>query len=283
MGLSTASIGLSTDSVPFAYTAKDVALYALGVGATTGELQWVYEGADKKGPVVLPTFLVVPAFGPCEKLFYKLGGNLEGLVHGAQSIELHRALKPSDTLVTQARVEAMYDWKRFAEVILRAEMKSSDGHTVGTATMSLFFRMDGGFGGEGPPKRSTPKIPDRPADWDVQEKIGENQALLYRLSGDYNPLHADPDFAKRAGFDKPILHGLCTYGYVCRALVHHGLQDGLKSFKSLNGQFRAPVFPGETLRIEGWREDSIMILRASTLQPDKTTVVFDKAFAELNP
>ncbi len=274
MALSTELAGLEGPKVSFAYTWRDAVLYALGIGAKANELEYLFE---KFGPKVMPTFAVLPAFAASEGIFDKLGGNIEGLVHGAQSLRVFRDIAPNGTLHSQARVIGAYDLKRLATVTLGVKTLDDQGELVSEAEFDLIFRFDGGFGGTTPPKKPLIKVPDRAADWRVEEHIASEQALLYRLSGDHNPLHADPELAKKVGFEKPILHGLCTYGYVARAVsanAPHG-----KKLSALNGSFQSPVLPGQTLIVEGWNEDGRVLLRATTKeQPDQ--VVFGKAFAE---
>jgi acyl dehydratase len=261
----------------FQYTWKDAVLYALSIGARREELDYLYEG---RGPKVFPTFAVVAGFEACESLYKNLGGNLTGLVHGSQSVRVHRPLPSGGDLVAHAEVKHVYDLKRMAQVVLATSTRDASGAVYAEAEMNLIFRLDGNFGGEPPPRRPDTKPPQRDADWVWQEAISREQALLYRLNGDLNPLHADPDFAEKAGFSDPILHGLCTYGMVGRAVVLRAAGGDGARLKSLSGQFRNPVFPGDTLRVEGWQEGSQVWLKAFTLE-NPSHPVFDRATAEI--
>lgn len=261
MALDPKAVGRTNEAQTFTYTWKDTVLYALGVGAKTeGELDFVFEA---NGPKVLPTFAVVPALAPSSGLLGTLGGNFMGVVHGAQGIKLHKPFAAEGTLKTMARVVGVYDLKRMAQAIVATETRDAAGDLICETEWTIIYRMDGGFGGEPPPKREDPKPPARPADWMHEEFIGRDQAALYRLSGDLNPLHVDPKISEAVGFGRPILHGLCTYGIVGRAVLKNECGGDVNRFKSLSGQFRKPVWPGDTLVVEGWKEDGRVLTRAS--------------------
>lgn len=281
MALSLQALGRK-ETQEFTYTARDTILYALGIGALENELPYLYEGEQGKGARVYPTFATVPSFPACESLFRKLEGNLHGLVHAAQSMKFHAEFPSRGTLRTEVTVSEVYDLKRMAQVILSGVTKDISGKLLAEANMTLFFRFDGNFGGEPPPKREVVKYPDRDPDWTFHQVIPKEQALLYRLNGDLNPLHADPEFAKQAGFDRPILHGLCTYGYVARAICLQGLDGNSGRLKSLSGQFRNPVRPGDTIQINGWNQSKQIWVQASVIDSEKkATVVFDRALADI--
>lgn len=238
--------------ISFTYTWKDAVLYALGIGAKKDELDYLYEG---RGPKVIPSFAVVPAFPAMFERVAKSGGDLSMVVHGAQRVRLRQALPPGGTLSTIAKIRGIYDMRKFAILLVDTETKDATGNVLFDTTSQIIFRGEGGFGGEPPPKE--PKVvevpKDKPADFRIEEKTSPEQALLYRLSGDENPLHADPEFAARVGFDQgPILHGLCTYGYMVRHVAKGACGGDATKIRGFEGQFRRPVWPGDTLVTEGW-------------------------------
>lgn len=238
--------------IPFSYTWKDAALYALGVGAKKAELDYLYEG---RGPKVLPSFAVVPAFPAMFERVAKTGGDLTMVVHGAQRVRLTGALAPSGTLSTRAKIRGIYDMRKFAILLVDTETTDASGAHLFDTTSQIIFRGEGGFGGEPPPKEPKEiEIPKgQPADFRIEEVTSAEQALLYRLSGDLNPLHADPEFAARVGFEQgPILHGLCTYGYMVRHVAQGACGGDATKITGFEGQFRRPVWPGDTLVTEGW-------------------------------
>ncbi len=231
---------------------KDTALYALGVGAKREELDWLYEG---RGPKVLPSFAVVPKFKPMLDLLSKSGGNLSMLVHSAERVTVHGPLAAGGKLVTTAAIRGFYDMRRFAQVLVDTRTQDEGGKLVAETTSTMLFREQGGFGGEAPPKEALaierPK--DTPPTFTVEEVTSPEQALLYRLSGDRNPLHADPAFARGVGFEQgPILHGLCTFGFMVRHAARGACGGDASRLRAFEGQFRRPVWPGDTLVTEGW-------------------------------
>lgn len=275
MALNEDAVGKTTEELVHEYSWKDVALYALGVGATVDELDFLYE---KRGPKVLPTYAVVPTFPVCEALFEVTGGDLLGVVHGAQSITLHKPFAPEGKLRTIGKVAGVYDMKRFGQALFSTETRDEQGDLIAETEWQIIFRNDGGYGGTRPPKTERFKAPARDADFVVSEKTSPEQALLYRLNGDFNPLHADPEIGEKAGFGKPILHGLCTFGYVGRAIVNQACGGDPSRLKKLSGQFRRPVWPGDTLVTSGWKEEDRVIVRLSTEErPDEQA--FANAYA----
>jgi len=245
-------VGKPTESAAFSYTWRDTVLYALGIGARRDELDYLYEG---RGPRVYPSFAVVPMFGPMHEVVLKSGGDLSMVVHGGQRVRIRKPFSAEATLLTTATARGIYDLRRLASLIIDTETKDVAGDVVCTTTASILFRGAGGFGGEPPPKEPSgidlPK--DRPADFRVEETTSPEQALLYRLSGDLNPLHADPAFATAVGFEKgPILHGLATYGYMVRHVAKGACGGDGSKITGFEVQFRKPVWPGETLVTEGW-------------------------------
>ena len=233
------------------YGWKDVALYALGIGAKKDELDYLYEN---RGPKVFPSFAVVPAYPPLHERLVACGGDLSMIVHGAQKVTIEKPIAPEGTLETVATIRGFYDLRKFAVVLIDTESKDSSGAVVARTTWNIVYRDAGGFGGDTPPREAAPKIPkDQPADFKFEETTSPEQALLYRLSGDLNPLHADPEFAKNVGFAQgPILHGLCTYGYALRHVTKGACGGDASKIRSFDASFKRPVWPGETLITEGW-------------------------------
>ena len=252
MALDLSLVGQDSTPSTFRYTWKDTVLYALGIGAKRDELDYLYEG---RGPKVIPSFAVVPMFTPWFELITKAGGDLGMLVHGAQRVRLKAVLAPSGTVSTTARLRGIYDLRRFAVVLVDTETKDEAGNVLYDTTSQIIWRGEGGFGGETPPREEKmAEIPKgRPADFRVEETISPEQALLYRLSGDINPLHADPEFAAKVGFAQgPLLHGLCTYGFMVRHVAKGACGGDATKVTGFEGKFSKPVWPGETLVTEGW-------------------------------
>ncbi len=262
MAIDPDSLGYETPTIEFEYGWRDTVIYALGVGASADEeLKYLYEGL---GPKVLPTFSTIPTFAAFDPLVDRIGCDRRGMVHHSQQVDLFGPLRPEAKLRLMGRVSRLYDLKRLAMSVFIIEAFDEDGQLVIRGEVTLVLRNDGGFGGARPPKTERIPLPDRKPDFEVSEKIAPTQALLYRLSGDYNPLHADPEFAAEAGFDKPILHGLCTYGYAGRALTRGACAGDPEKLARFRAQFSSPVFPGETLIVRSWNEGERVILGAST-------------------
>ncbi|MGH7284207.1 MAG: MaoC/PaaZ C-terminal domain-containing protein [Polyangiaceae bacterium] len=252
MALDLSLVGKSGPASTLAYTWKDAALYALGIGAKKDELDYLYEG---RGPKMFPSFAVVPTFAPMLERVAETGGNMAMVVHGAQKVKVHKPFAPAATLHTTAKIRGIYDMRRFASVLLDTETKNDSGDLIATTVWTIIFRGEGGFGGDPPPKEpSGIDIPkEKQPDFAIEEKTTPEQALLYRLSGDPNPLHADPEFAKNVGFEQgPILHGLCTYGFMVRHAAKGACAGDATKITGIEAQFRKPVWPGDTLVTEGW-------------------------------
>ena len=173
------------------------------------------------------------------------------LVHGQQSVTLHRPIPVEGAATLQSEITAMYD-KGKAAVVLSATTAVMDGEPLYTTTSSVFIRGEGGWGGERGPSGPQNVPPERAPDHQVTYQTSPDQALVYRLSGDRNPLHSDPSFAAIGGFDRPILHGLCTYGFTGRALLHTLCGSDPARFGHVEGRFTSPVFPGEALTVSMW-------------------------------
>ncbi len=244
----------------------DVILYHLGVGAgapptDAGELEYAYE----KNLKVLPSFAVIPTFGAMGGI-----GQVEGLefnfamlLHGEQDIQIHRPIPASAKVRNRGRVAELWDKGKACLCVLEVDTDEVDGEPLFTNRFSLFLRGEGGFGGEPGPKAGN-EAPDREPDGVIETATLPQQALLYRLSGDKNPLHADPEIAKMAGFDKPIIHGLCSYGIVCKAIVDEVLDGDVSQVARYQARFAGIGFPGETYVIRYWKEGDKILVQASS-------------------
>jgi acyl dehydratase len=251
MAIDPSAVGQSGGPVERSWTSKDCLLYALGVGAGLDELAFTTEKAQQ----VLPTMAVVLGARGAVPM-QKIGTfNPAMLVHGEQAIELLRPLPADGTLSSTGRIAAIYDKGSGAVVVSETEARDAQSGEVLFRTRSAaFIRGEGGFGGDRGPSGPVHEPPRRKPDHEVTYKTLPEQALLYRLSGDRNPLHSDPEFARRAGFPRPILHGLCTYGFTGRALLHTLCGGEPARFRSMAGRFSKPVFPGEALTVCMWLE-----------------------------
>ncbi len=259
MPINQDAVGAVADPVERSWSSTDCLLYALGVGAgslegTDFELEYTTENSVDRPQQVLPTFAcVVGGGGPPRTTLGSFDPAM--LVHGEQAIELSGPIPPDGTVRTTSVVTGVYDKGSGAVVV--SESTSVDAHS-GTprfaSTTSLFIRGEGGFGGERGPSTSAEPWPIREPDDVMTYTVRTDQALLYRLSGDRNPLHSDPVFAHRAGFDRPILHGLCTYGFTGRALLHAVCGSDPARFRSMAGRFSRPTYPGDALTISMWHD-----------------------------
>jgi len=272
------------------YDEREVALYALGIGAAENpldpkELSLVYEMSGE-GFHTLPTFAVVPAMRIIYDQFKKgvkapgLNYGFERLLHGEQYTEVKRPLPPSAKLTHKVRIKDIYDKGKNAVVITAVTSTDEQGEEIAYNELTSVIRGAGGWGGDRGPQGETNVAPERKPDAVVEEKTHPNQALLYRLSGDINPLHADPSFATTFGFERPILHGLCTFGFAARAVINSFSKGDPRYFKSIKVRFAESVFPGETLVTEMWRDgDSKIVFRTKVKERDK--VVLSNAAVEL--
>jgi len=252
MPINPEAVGLKGEPSTTTWTSKDSILYALGVGAGHDELAFTTENSIGIDQRALPT-QVVTLVGVSD-VFAKIGSfNPAMLVHGEQRIELASELPVSGSVETVAEITAIYDKGKGAVVELTFTSTDTEtGNLAFTNVMSAFIRGEGGWGGDRGPSGPRNEAPDRAPDHEVTYQTSEDQALLYRLSGDRNPLHSDPQFAALAGFDRPILHGLCTYGFSGRALLHTLCDGDPARFGGMEGRFSSPVFPGEALTVSMW-------------------------------
>lgn len=275
------ALGFTTQPHALAYDWRLLATYALGIGARRDELAYLYENA-KGGMKVYPTFAVVPSYTPVMELLAKCGADMAMVVHGAQLVRIHKAIPDSGTLQTTGTLKAIYDMKKFAQIILETN-SSLNGVPVFDTQWSILVRGAGGFEGKRPPEAAAePTVPkDRPADWTFEEATSPEQALLYRLCGDQNPLHADPEFATAVGFPQgPILHGLATYGFAARAVIKHAIGGDAARLRAFNGQFRKPVWPGDTLITQGWNLEEGKVAFNTTVK-GRPEVVLGGGWAEI--
>ncbi|UFR04759.1 MaoC family dehydratase N-terminal domain-containing protein [Streptomyces sp. Go40/10] len=260
------------------WTRKDVLLYHLGIGAGVpatdpDELRYTLESRLH----VLPSFATVAGAGsPGVISGLSMPGvdvDLAKVLHGGQTLTLHRPIPVEGTATATSRIAAVYDKGKAAVLVMRTEVRDADG-PLWTNDAQIFVRGEGGWGGDrGPSARPEPPAgePDRV----VERHLREDQALLYRLSGDWNPLHADPEFAKPAGFERPILHGLCTYGVTLKAVVDTLLGGDVGRVRSYTARFAGVVYPGETLRIRMWASEGSVRVAVSAVERDDAPVLAD--------
>lgn len=254
------------------YTERDTMLYALGLGygqdpMDRGALRFVYE----QGLQAVPTMVTVMGSPGIWWRDPKTGADFVKLVHGEQDLRLLRPLPAQGCVIARNRVVSLTDkgaGKGALAVLLRTLIDEASGETVAESRNVTFLRGDGGFsaphGRSDPAPQPLPALPERASDLEVSYATRPEAALIYRLSGDVNPLHADPDVAARAGFERPILHGLCTYGMAARAVIERVLGHDAARLKRLAVRFTAPVWPGETVRYELWHDGPTRLrLRAS--------------------
>ena len=273
MPINPDAVGSIGEPSEFSWTSKDSLLYALGVGAgasdpTGFELEFTTENSNDITQTALPTQVVVmgggrtPGFGDFNPMF---------LLHAEQRITLHQPLPAEGTAVATGKVGEIYDKGKAALVYLETDVADADGNPMWSTRAGLFISGEGGWGGDRGPS-NTWELPDRDADQVVSYPTRTDQALLYRLNGDRNPLHSDPTFAAGAGFDTPILHGLCTYGFTGRALLHAACNSDPARFAGMGGRFKSPVIPGEVLEVHIWDQgDEVLFQTRAT----GDRVVFD--------
>lgn len=259
MSIDPSKVGLEGEPRDRAWDSKDCLLYAVGVGCGTDELEF----ATEKDQKVLPTFAVIIGGGGVP--LNKIGDfNFAMLVHGEQAIYFEKPIPTEGIITSQGKIVEI--WDKGSGAVIVTESNSIDkktGELIFKTRSSVFLRGEGGFGGDRGPKAEK-FDPGRAPDKQITYKTREDQALTYRLSGDRNPLHSDPEFAKRGGFDRPILHGLCTYGFTGRALLNSYCKDQPEKFKAIEGRFSKPVMPGDELTISMWQEGNNVLFQTKT-------------------
>jgi acyl dehydratase len=254
MPINPDAVGSKSDPIEVSWDSKDCLLYAVGIGAGTGELAFTTENTSGVEQLVFPTFPVVIGWGAGSAMASIGEFNWAMLVHGQQSVTLHQPIPVEGTATLQSEIVAIHD-KGKAAVVVSATTATLGGAPLYTTTSSAFIRGEGGWGGDRGPSGPQNVPPDRAPDHQVTYQTSPDQALVYRLSGDRNPLHSDPAFAAMGGFDRPILHGLCTYGFTGRALLHALCDSDPARFAHVEGRFASPVFPGEALTVSMWEVD----------------------------
>lgn len=264
------AIGADLGETTFSWESSNVLLYHLAIGAGANptdprELRYAYE-QDLR---VLPSFATVAVnlriYEPPKVSFPGVEIDLAKVVHGRQSVTVHRPIPVRGKAVARGRIVDVFDKGKAAVVVHETEVVADDGSPLWTARSSIFARGEGGFGGSrGPSDRL--ELPDRAPDTVIETPTLPQQALLYRLCGDRNPLHADPEFARAAGFDTPILHGLCTYGIVAKAVTDALLDGDPHRVHSWSARFASVVLPGETLRTSVWTEGDRFLVRVDSVQ-----------------
>ncbi len=276
-------LALKIPEVEQTYTDKDAILYALGVGLgydplDIEQLAFLYE----KNLKVLPTFAAVLGYPGFWIKNLDTGIDWVRILNAEQAVVLHRPLQPQGTVIGRTRILEVIDKGADKGALIYSERKVSDkasGAPIATVTQTTFARGDGGFGG---PKRDSPPphpIPERKPDFACELPTRPEMALIYRLSGDRNPLHIDPEVAKAAGFERPILHGLATFGVVGHAVLKSVCGYDPARLVAFGGRFSAPVFPGETIRTEIWRDGNVVSFRA--LATERNAIVMNNGRAEV--
>ncbi|MEQ1866825.1 MAG: MaoC/PaaZ C-terminal domain-containing protein [Micropepsaceae bacterium] len=267
-------MALKSEGDVFTYSDRDTMLYALGVGMgrdpmNEAELPFVYENGLK----TVPTLATVIAWG--QRTIGQAGINYLMVVHGEQRLTVHKPLPASATIIADERVVAAVDKGAgkgaliYTEKVIRLKDTNEKLCTVGG---TIFARGDGGFGGPSTGGPEPHAIPERKADAVCENDTRVDQALLYRLSGDRNPLHSDPKIAKMAGFPRPILHGLCTYGTVCRGVLQTICHYDHTMIAGFDVRFSSPVFPGETIVTEMWKDGNVVSFRSKVKERDVVVI-----------
>jgi acyl dehydratase len=267
------------------YTRRDTILYALGIGlgadpTDAGQLSFVYEEGLKAFPA-LPVILGYPGFWAKEP---DTGIDWKRLVHAEQSFELHRPLAPEGKVVGHTRVSAIYDKGPEKGALLCQERQVVDavgGELIATVSQISMLRGDGGCGGSTGSPPAPHVIPERSPDAVCDLATLPQAALIYRLSGDYNPLHADPEVARAAGFSRPILHGLCSMGVACHAVLRTVLAYDPARIRAMRARFTAPVLPGDTLRTEMWQNGEVVSFRTFALE--RNVMVLNSGRIDIRP
>jgi NAD(P)-dependent dehydrogenase (short-subunit alcohol dehydrogenase family)/acyl dehydratase/putative sterol carrier protein len=275
MALNMDAIGKKIGPFTKQYDWKDVVLYALGVGAGFDEIDFVYE----KNLKVIPTFSIAMIFDFFLQVAATSNINVAGVLHGEQEIIFHNPFPTSGTLTTEGGITHYYDkGNKGALVVAESETRHSNGKKLFTSIITLFGRLDGGFGGQEAPHQ-TIDIPERAPDFVVESILSPDQPLIYRLSGDVFQLHVDPEFAKRVGFEKPIMHGLCTYGFACRALMATLIPGKPEKLRRIACRFSQPLYPGEPIKTLIWKTEEGKTLW-QTINAKTGDIVIDRGVFE---
>jgi len=250
MALNLDVIGKPLGPYTKTYSWKDPVLYALGVGAGFEDLEYCYE----KDLKVLPSFSIAAIFDMLTVFGAESNVNLAGILHGEQRLTFHNPIPPEGTLTTSGKIRGIYDKgaDKGALVVGESVTWHANGQKLFTSQVTVFSRRDGGFGGANAPRQDL-EMPDREPDFTVEDRPSANQPLLYRLSGDVFALHVDQDFARLAGFEKPIMHGLCTHGYACRALIKSLVPGAPQLVRRMDCRFSRPLYPGDAIRTLIWK------------------------------
>ncbi|MDO8614496.1 MAG: MaoC/PaaZ C-terminal domain-containing protein [Dehalococcoidia bacterium] len=263
--LSPGVVGTELAATTYQYDERDVMLYALGVGAS--ELDFVFERNLK----VLPTFAVIPAFPALMGMTAAVEVNPVMILHGEQAFQMHKPIPVKGKLTTAGKVTGVFDKGKGALITLEAQTKEESGDLLFTNQFGIFVRGAGGFGGERGPEAGN-AAPERAPDRSVAMPTLPIQAMIYRLSGDRNPLHIDPAFAKMAGYDRPILHGLCSFGHVGRAVLAEYCDNDPARFAGMSVRFSGVVYPGDTITTDMWDEGAGKIIVQARTQEGRTVI-----------
>jgi len=253
--ISLHAVGMPNDPASFSWTEADTMLYALGVGAgQTGdpyELRFTTDNSAGVQPVAIPSMVVAMVQRHAPKPDYG-DVDLADVIHGEQELIVHRPIPVAGRAEVRTTIEGIYDQGKAAVALVVGQVRSlEDNELIAETRLTAFIRNEGGFGGQRFVSRGAP-LPDSRPDFRLPLTTRPEQALVYRLSGDRNPLHSDPLFARAAGFDRPILHGLCTYGAALRRMLVDVPDVDLDDFGSMFARFSKPVFPGDALVVEVW-------------------------------
>jgi acyl dehydratase len=252
MPINPDAVGSRSEPVEASWSSKDALLYAVGIGAGTQELAFTTENTKGVDQQVFPTFAVVIGWGRAGAMANIGSFNPAMLVHGQQAVTLHRTIPVQGTVTLTSEITGVYDKGKAAVVATETTALLDGGERLYTTRSSAFIRGEGGWGGDRGPSGPVNVPPERAPDHQITYQTSPDQALIYRLSGDRNPLHSDPSFAAMGGFDRPILHGLCTYGFTGRGLLHTLAGSDPARFEHIEGRFSAPVQPGDALTISIW-------------------------------
>ena len=251
MPINPDAVGTTSEPFHTSWTSKDALLYAVGIGAGADELAFTTENTSGVDQQVFPTFpVVIPGGGGAMRSIGSF--NPAMLVHGEQRVTLHKPIPPDGSATVTSKIVGIYDKGKAAVVATETDAIDPSGEPLYTTYMSAFIRGEGGWGGDRGPSGPRNVPPEREADHRVTYQTSPDQAFVYRLSGDRNPLHTDPAFAALGGFERPILHGLCSYGFTGRALLHSLAGSDPARFHHIEGRFSSPVLPGDALTISAW-------------------------------